>query len=391
MSESELRNKKAVRILWLWDDLDKIGGVQILLLNLAKKINRYKYEIVIAVNNYGEIASEFEKLGIKVIKLKRKPRYDCVSFLKLYKLVKRLKVDMIHTHGYYFGLRGRIVGKICRKPTICTYHANFRKEASSARIRLTTKITLCLANYVNFVSLEAESSFHNTKPIIFSKDILFYRKYFTIYNGVDIKKIESRISNINKEEIREKLKLKKSDKVIVNVGRLSIEKGHKYLIKAMKLVVKKMPETKLLIVGDGELKEELIKICISLGIEKNVFFLGERRDVIEILAVADIFVYQSLWGSLGLAVFEAIASGVPVVIPETTGVYELIRCGENGLIHIPTNPDSIYRCIERLLKDKKCSREIALQALEDIHDKYSIDNTAKSYFAIYAHLTQNTI
>jgi len=383
-------NKRKIKILWLWESIDKLGGVEILLLNLARKIDRDRYEVVLAVNNCGKLSTDFERLGIKVVNLKRKRRFDFKSFFRLYQLVRTLRIDIIHTHGYYFGLRGRVIGKILGKPAICTYHASFDKEAKSYRIRLTTKLTLPLASYATFVSLAGESSFHRDKPLIFTRDILPNRKYFTIYNGVNIKEIQERLSRVDKVGLRKELGIREGEKIIVNIGRLSYEKGHSYLVEAMKKVAEIAPSAKLFVIGDGELKARLTSMTTALGLGNNLFFLGERKDAIEILAIANMFVYQSLWGSLGLALLEAIAAGVPVVAPENAGVYELIRNGENGLVHRPSDPDSIYICIRKLLEDDVFAKKIALEAQKDIRDTFSIDHSIDSYYAIYDHLSNRS-
>src|SRR5699024_8954483 len=124
---------------------------------------------------------------------------------------------------------------------------------------------------------------------------------------------------------------------IISVGRLTEAKDHVNLLKAMKILKDKlnsqgmeMPE--LLIVGDGELKEQIKSLSFSLNINNNVKFLGIREDISELLAKSDIYVMSSAWEGLSISLIEALASGIPIVATDAGSNNEIIENGVNGVI-----------------------------------------------------------
>ncbi|MBR9689792.1 MAG: glycosyltransferase family 4 protein [Candidatus Altiarchaeota archaeon] len=143
-------------------------------------------------------------------------------------------------------------------------------------------------------------------------------KITVIYNGIDLEKFRG---PINKE-------LKKpGDKVVLFVGRLTIQKGVWHLLQAAKRVISKDPHVKFVIVGSGPDMPYLIKTAINLGIEKNMVFTGKVSDE-ELLAayrMCDLFVMPSVNEPFGIVALEALASGKPVILSRTSGVCEVVK------------------------------------------------------------------
>ena len=180
------------------------------------------------------------------------------------------------------------------------------------------------------------------------------------------------------------LNLLDSDPILLNVGRLVPQKGHVYLLEAMVKIVKDLPHTKLLLVGDGPLLPTLTERRAQLGLDENIVFLGQRDDVKELLELADIFVFPSLYEGCPNALIEAMAMGKPCVAARIGPIAEVMEDRVSGVLVASQSPEEISKAIVDLstsqrddgLKMGRRAREIARQrftvsaAVEKMEDLY---------------------
>ncbi|MDO8488872.1 MAG: glycosyltransferase family 4 protein, partial [Candidatus Omnitrophota bacterium] len=167
------------------------------------------------------------------------------------------------------------------------------------------------------------------------------------------------------------------------IARLSDVKGHIYLIRAMKKVIARFASVKLLIIGEGKMKEILIKEVETLDIKNNILFIPEARVNQELLAAMDIFVMPSLQEGLGLALMEAMAQGLAVIGSRVGGIKTLIQDAVNGLLVEPADVEGLTAAITRLLDDSNLRRSLGASARKFIIDNFSkekmVDTTEKVY------------
>jgi len=141
-------------------------------------------------------------------------------------------------------------------------------------------------------------------------------------------------------EVHKRYNIPEGRKLAVIVGRFVDQKGHKYLIDAFYRARQKNRSILLLIVGDGELKDELRQQVKERGLEETVIFTGYREDTERILSIIDIFVHPSLWEGFGLSILEAMSKGKAVIATKLSAIPELVIDGETGVL-VPskkTNP-----------------------------------------------------
>src|SRR5262249_19777077 len=148
-----------------------------------------------------------------------------------------------------------------------------------------------------------------------------------IHNAIPLQEYDRQFDPRGK---RASMGLSDSDQVIGTVGRLHPQKGHQVLLEALSFVVTRLPNVRLLIVGDGPLRASLESSVSRAGLASEVRFLGERRDVPEILAACDLFAGASNWEPFGICFLEAMAAGKPVVGSAVDGVPEVIEHGRTG-------------------------------------------------------------
>jgi glycosyltransferase involved in cell wall biosynthesis len=176
---------------------------------------------------------------------------------------------------------------------------------------------------INFLYPKADKVVANSRKVEqILKDDFGINNTFTIYNPIDTDKITQLKDKALPSQEKE---IFDSGPVFINIGRLARPKGQKYLIRAFKQVVEHKKDSKLVIMGEGELKNELQNLIRELNLENNVFLLGRKDNVYKYLARSNFFVLSSLWEGLPNTLIEALAVGLPAIsIDCPTGPREII-------------------------------------------------------------------
>jgi glycosyltransferase involved in cell wall biosynthesis len=206
-------------------------------------------------------------------------------------------------------------------------------------------------------------------------------KIVVIPNGVPL------TSEINREKARAQVcaefNLPANVHLLVTVGRLTRQKGHVYLIQAMPRILQAHPNTHLLLIGEGELRQSLSNLAADLGVSAAVHFLGLRADVGRLLSAADVFVFPTLWEGMPNALLEAMAAGIPVAassIPETR---EILKDGENGLLFTVEDAQAAAEAIQRLLGDRALRERLGKAGREYVVAHFSIEQMVSAYAVLF--------
>jgi len=183
--------------------------------------------------------------------------------------------------------------------------------------------------------------------------------------------------------MRGELGLSVSDFVIVFVGRLSQVKNLPLLFRAIAKLLPEMPDLKVLLVGDGPERNRLCDMLETIGIQECVRMLGERRDVAECLALANLFVLPSWHEGISLALLEAMAARLPVVATAVGGTPEVVISDETGVLVNPECADMLADAIRCLRVNPEKMRRLAEAGCERVHREFHIDGMARKYESIY--------
>jgi glycosyltransferase involved in cell wall biosynthesis len=203
-------------------------------------------------------------------------------------------------------------------------------------------------------------------------------KIIVIENGIEPFAFKEN-SFESRRVIRSSLGLTEQDLLILTVGRLTIQKGHTYLLDAVKILSSKYPNTNFLFAGDGPLHEELQKKAENLGVSDSIQFLGVRNDVERLLLAADIFVQPSVWEGLSLALLEALMAGLPVIASRVEGVVDVVVDGESALLVPAKDPVALAEAIDKLIKEPEFRKQLAIQGQNRFLERYSVDRMSRSY------------
>jgi L-malate glycosyltransferase len=200
-----------------------------------------------------------------------------------------------------------------------------------------------------------------------------------VHDGIDVDKIGHRpVIDVHKEYW-----LPHGVPVIVNVGALVGHKGQKYLIEAMPLVLREVPDAHLVIFGEGELRAPLEKQVKQLSLGKRVLLPGFREDVMSLMKSADLFVMSSVTEGLGSAVLDAMAMGHAVVGTTAGGIPEAVVHEETGLLVEPADAKALAAAIVRLLKDADRRKQFGEAGRARVTEHFGIDRLVEGTLDAY--------
>jgi glycosyltransferase involved in cell wall biosynthesis len=191
------------------------------------------------------------------------------------------------------------------------------------------------------------------------------------------------------KDIRAELGIGKEELVIVSVARFTSQKQPLKLIRAFARLSGRVPNVRLLMIGDGEEKEAAINLIRSLGIGDKVILQPFRQDIPDVLAASDIYVLPSLWEAFPIALLEAMSMGKAVIGTNVDGTPEIIRDRENGLlIEIDDLETNLERALSELIMDQGLREQLQKNAISSIYNKYTVENLARKNENIYRELVR---
>jgi glycosyltransferase involved in cell wall biosynthesis len=200
-----------------------------------------------------------------------------------------------------------------------------------------------------------------------------------VHDGIDVGRIQ-RLEPIN---LHAEYWLPHGAPALVNVGALVGHKGQRFLIDAMPLVMRRVPDARLVIFGEGELRPLLEKQVKHLSLDKHVLLPGFREDVLAVVKSADVFVMSSLTEGLGSAVLDAMAMALPVVGTLAGGIPEAVVPEQTGLLVPPGQPEPLADAIVRLLEDPDLRRRMGAAGQQRVRDHFDVDHLVEGTLRAY--------
>jgi len=315
-----------------------------------------------------------ENLRKSILARMQIPFLFLMELLYMRKIIKKEKINLIHAHWIFpQGILAAFYKKFFRIPYIVTVHAGDIFPIRNVIFKYLSRFTLRNCDYCT-----ANSSY--TKRAILN--IFKIKNIEVIPMGVDFKVFGKNKKN---HAIRKKFNI--NDKFILFVGRLAEKKGVKYLLMAMPDVLKKFPDAKLVIVGDGFEKDNIIKLISELELTKNIVLAGkiENKELPDYYTTADVFVGPSIitkkgdTEGLGVVFLEALASGTCVIGSNVGGIPDIIKNNKTGLLVKEKNPRELAEAIIKVLSDAKLRDKLARQGQRYIKDKFSWKYVSESF------------
>ncbi|MGA1791487.1 MAG: glycosyltransferase, partial [bacterium] len=173
--------------------------------------------------------------------------------------------------------------------------------------------------------------------------------------------------------------------------RLTPAKGHQILFNAVARLLRNRDDFLVHVVGDGELKTELMAVAQSFNLNGHLRFLGFRDDVRTLYPTFDMVVIPSLWEGLSLTLLEAMASGLPVVATAVSGNIDAIENGRNGLLIPPNSARELAKGIEYILDHPENAVSLGRRARQVVVDKFSVQTMVKQYERLYSDVIKTEV
>ena len=303
------------------------------------------------------------------------------TFLELFRIIRKYKIDLIHAHWVLpSGFICSLISYILKKPLLITAHGR--------SIYFNPKLGKTVPKK-GYVRIMYKSVFKRMSKIIsvskYVKEVILElginpSKVKLIYNGTNLNQFHP---DIKGDKIKNKLNLE--DKfIILTVRKFFYRKGLQYLIKAISLVKKKIPNIKLVIIGYGPYESSLKSLTNKLALQDYILFLGkiQNLNLPPYYAASDIFVIPSLVEGFGVAAAEAMAMELPLISTNIKGLIE-VSDSTNAIIVPPANESAISDAIIKLWQDPRLREELGKNGRQKILNLFNWTRAAKEYDELY--------
>ncbi|MFQ5706408.1 MAG: glycosyltransferase family 4 protein [bacterium] len=382
------------KILLIVTRLDK-GGSAESTLYLARRLKERGHLVHLISGRTQEPETDLEafaqQTGVPIVFLpclrrNLNPFRDFLAFLKLLGLMKRIRPQIVHTHSSKAGILGRLAGWLLRVPVIVhTPHGHvFYGYFNRIKTKLFVLAERWAARFTDrIVALTERGKQEHMALGIASAD-----KFQVIPCGISLQRFLASASTNGR--IRMELGISDREFVIGWAGRLVPVKGCEIFLRAGQHVLRKFPEARLLIVGDGVLRKSLEALCVELGMADATLFAGMRTDMPEVLRAVDLFVHTSYNEGLGRVILEAMACGAPVIATAVGGVPDLIQPGRTGFLVPPGDVSELAEKIGACIRQKDRRTSIVVAARKQL-PSFDVENMVSQVEALYREIWDSKV
>ena len=299
-----------------------------------------------------------------------------IAFRNLLRLLREEKIDVIHCNTPVGGMVGRICGKVAGVPkVIYTAHGFHFYQGAPRRYAIFRIAEQLMARVTDVIITINEEDYEAAKKFRLRNEGKVY-----LVHGVGIDTRLYKNVRVDSQNLRKSLGLKADEIVLIAMGDLIKRKNFASAIKAIARTQNK--KLKFLICGRGPELPRLQKLAKKLGVEDQVKFLGFRKDIKELLAISDIFLFTSYQEGLPRSLMEAMSAGLPVVVSRIRGNVDLVEHGKGGFLHAPDDYKGLADSINLLATDPSLRKHMGQVNLEKIED-YDVAFVTKQIEKIY--------
>lgn len=368
----------------------KYAGGEKVAYQIAKGLDRQKYDSIVACYPNGIFADMLREAGVEVFKADMCSKYNILTIFRLAKFMRQRHIDIVHTHGSRANFYGRLAARIARVPAIISTIAIILGRESHADVNVVKRKLYIIIDKLTsgFVDkfLVLSEIHRNALANDYNIDLSRIEK---IYNGIELGEYNN---EPNKGYIiRKEMNISQESQIVGFIGRLAIEKGLSFLLQAFPKVITVFPDVKFLIVGDGSLRVELESLAERLNTHDNCIFTGFRKDIPNILSAIDIFTMSSLFEGMPMVILEAMASSKPVISTDVGGISELVVDGETGILVPPQDPDALAEAIITLLKDKQKAKQMGIAGRKRVEEYFDVKVMVRRTEEVYEELIKEKL
>lgn len=352
------------------------GGMEFGVVKLANGLDpaRVRSSICSTRPAVGNMTS-YVAAAVPVFELERRDGNDPALIWRLFRLFRRERPDVVHTHAWGTLVEGLVAARMAQVPFVVHgEHGTLQLRGYQARVQ-----RLVWGRTTRVLSVSKKLAERMAAQTGFPP-----ARITTIQNGVDV----SRFSPALRDAARVELGLPPGTLAIGTAGRLVPVKDHANLIDALALVRNRGGAFTALIAGEGPLRAETEARIAERGLVGQVRLLGQRTDIERVFAALDVFVLPSSSEGLSNTILEAMASGAPVVATNVGGAEELVDERRTGLLVPRQDPDALASAIQWMEADAIRRRDMGIAARAKAETAFSLDRMLKAYDALYLDLAR---
>lgn len=336
----------------------KWGGGEKWMLMAAKNLIQRGHEVYISCTSNSILEAKAKADNLPVLPVNIYSDFNLIALMKLRKYFIDKQFDVvIGCQNRDVRLTGFLVKKMLKTNTLVFSRQGVQLLSNALKYKYTF-MPFCDGIITNTKSIKA----------IYDSYGWWNNDYVkVIYNGV-----ESDFDQVNEFDYSQYIKHSTKPFIVLSTGRLSTQKGFKYLIEAAKDVVKVHPNVYFFIAGKGKLRNELLEQIARNNLKSNVFLIGFQENVSSLLKGTNLFVLPSLYEGMPNSVMEAMAFGIPVISTNVNGVSELMQDKEHGFIIPSADVPSIVNHVLKMVEDENY-REMGKAGQSHVRDHFTVD------------------
>jgi glycosyltransferase EpsD len=339
----------------------------------------------VAFNIVHEVSPELINLGCKIhnIQFQRSPlkKDNYIAYRKIKELILKEGYELVHVHTPVASFLTRLACRnIPNLKVIYTSHGlRFYEGAPLKNWLLYYPLEKLAARWTDGIITINEEDYNSARKLKLAKSNSIHRVHGV---GVDLTKFQPKTMDM-KAKLRKKYNYSENEFILFYAAELNRNKHQDLLINVVNLLKSKIKNIRLLLAGNGNLKEQYEEQVKKLGLQYYVQFLGYRRDIPELLKISDVAVASSRREGLPVNVMEAMATGLPLVVTNCRGQRELICDGENGFIVGIDDTEGFANAVEELYKSRETRRKFGKRSNE-FSKSYSLDKVMQEMEEVYS-------
>ena len=367
--------KQPIRVLELLVTTSPGGGPKHVW-DLVQHLPRSEFDLAIGAPRDGTFFDRFRDRGLEVVEFPRSS-LGARHFHLTRRLISRLDIDVVHTHGTGPGCYGRLVARWMRVPAIHTFHGLHYSGYSplSRHLYLALERQLARGSHT-IINVSRSQHLEGLGLRLFRPE-----QSVVIVNGVDIEGMERVL--LESPIRRESLGLTAADVVIGCVSRFDPVQRIELLVEALRRLRARFPRLVLVLVGGGGEQQRIRRLVFEGGVSEQVIFTGFLESPARIQPVLDLYVASSRKEGLPPSILEAMAAGLAVVATDVPGHRDVVVPGETGLLVTPEDPAALADAIAALLTDPARRKSLGQAGRERVRQEFSISAMVDATAAVY--------
>ncbi len=381
----EIKERRPVRIAYIMAS-DVRAGVEEHVLSLVARLNRQKFEpFVVAPPRLIEaFGKDLTDLDATVLPLSVGGLMDVKNRLIFRRFLRENKIDIVNTHMFLASMKYTPVAFMSRVPVrLETSHGVDKWRLDGGWLKRNSFIVdrwfAKMQTKILAVSHGCQKGLVEIKGIRPSKIVV-------VQNGRSLEAFDPRKSGDARLRLRKEHDISPDEFIFGVMARLDSQKGHEFLFEAVAKIAERRRDFRVLLVGDGDRREQLQSMADRLAISDRLIFAGFQSDVVGYYATMDVKVLPSLYEGLPLCVIEAMAMEKPVIATEVDGTPEVVQNERNGLLVPPRDSAALAKAMEYALNHQEEISVMGLEGRRWVKERFSLERQIEETEALYERL-----